>query len=388
MMIRAAFALWFGMATVPLVSQTQPLTAQLPAQTISEAATQLAGRISSLLPRHATVSLEFQNLTAIPASEASSFRIALEQQLPKAGIELAAAAQPDSRLHVLISENARGLLFVAAIGADENRQVALLSWNLPPAVEVKPRVKLTMQLVRAQADPILDIASLNSGSSLLVLGANKVSSFRRANGEWALAGLANIALARPLPRDPRGRIESDSVVIHVYLAGTTCNGSMQPELRIACMPTNDTWVVNARDPALAVRWVSDSNLLESAAAKQPFYSSAAGWFARPGGRIEDRAGDLLRNADAWGSDMMSIENPCGAGLLALVTQAGDAVARDQIQVFEIAGGQATAQSEPMSLAGPVLALWPADAPSEATVVVRNLKTGNYEASRLGLACAQ
>ena len=86
--------------------------------------------------------------------------------------------------------------------------------------------------------------------------------------------------------------------------------------------------------------------------------------------------------------MLNIENPCGAGWLVLVTQAVDAGARDQIQAFEIAEGQAAAQSDPIPLAGPVLALWPAEAPSEATIIVRNLKTGNYEASRLGLACAQ
>ena len=385
MMIRAAFGLWFGMVTVPLLlSQSSP---PVIAQAMPEAAALLAGRISSLQPRYATVSLEFQSLAALPAMEASSFRMALEQELRKAGIEVA-AAQPESRLRVTISENARGLLFVAVVGSDENRQVAMLPWNLPPAVEVRPRVKLAIQPVREQAEPILDISLLNSGSSLLVLGMNKVSSFRLANRQWVLAGIANIALQRPIPRDPRGRIESDSVVFHAYLPGTTCNGSVQPEPRIACAPANDTWVVNARDPALAVRWVTDRNLLESDGTKQPFYSSAAGWFARPGGRIEDRSGDVLRNANAWGSGMLSIENPCGAGWLALATQAGDAGARDQIQAFEIADGQAIAQSEAMPLAGPVLALWPAEAPSEATVVIRNLKTGTYEASRLGLACAQ
>jgi len=385
MMIRAAFALSFGMAMVPLLlSQATPVSTP----TISDAAAPLAGRISSLLPRHPTVSLEFQNLTALSATEAASFRIALEQELQKSGIEIAATAQPDSRLRVTISENARGLLLVAVIGTEEHPQVAMLPWNLPPAVELKPRLKLAMQLIREQPEAILDFSLLNSGSSLLVLGTNKVSNFRLANGQWILAGIANLPLARPIPRDPRGRIESDSVVFHVYLPGTTCNGAVQPELRIACAPANDTWVVNARDPALAVRWVTGRNLLESTSTKEPFYSSAAGWFARPGGRVDDLAGDVLRNADAWGSDMMSIENPCGAGWLALATQAGDVGARDQIQVFEIAGGQATAQSEPMPLAGPVLALWPAEAPAQATVLVRNLKTGNYEASRLGLACAQ
>ena len=77
-----------------------------------------------------------------------------------------------------------------------------------------------------------------------------------------------------------------------------------------------------------------------------------------------------------------------AGAVALLAALALALTTAGVAGGTRSGGQATAQSEPMSLAGPVLALWPADAPSEATVVVRNLKTGNYEASRLGLACAQ
>jgi hypothetical protein len=40
------------------------------------------------------------------------------------------------------------------------------------------------------------------------------------------------------------------------------------------------------------------------------------------------------------------------------------------------------------LPGPVTALWAAETGREVTLVVHNLQTGQYEASRLGLACAQ
>jgi hypothetical protein len=52
--------------------------------------------------------------------------------------------------------------------------------------------------------------------------------------------------------------------------------------------------------------------------------------------------------------------------------------------------QALAGSEPLTerlpLAGPVMALWAAEIPAEVSLVVRNAKTGEYEASRLSLAC--
>lgn len=377
-MIRAAFALLSGMAMAPLLT----------AQSMPEAAAQLALRISSLLPRRAIVSLEFQSPAALAPAESSSFRTALEQELRKAGMEVAAEGQPDSRVRVTISENARGLLFVAAIGSDENRQVAMLPWTAPPPTEIKPRVKIAIQTVREQPEAVLDILLLESGSEALVLGTSKVSNYRLISGKWTPSGAVNISLTSPLPRDARGRLEGDTAGFHVYLPGTTCTGALQPELKLTCAQDNETWLANPRDPALAVRWVTDRNLLESDSVKSQFYSAAAGWFAGPAGRVEDRAGDPLANANGWGSDLASIENPCGAGGLVLATKAGDAGDRDEIQAFEIADGQAVAQSEPVRLPGPVLAFWAAETSGQATVVIRNSKTGNYEASRLGLACIQ
>ena len=57
-----------------------------PAQPMPEAAAQLAARISSLLPRRTTVSIELQNRTALPPAESSSFRAALEEELRKTGL--------------------------------------------------------------------------------------------------------------------------------------------------------------------------------------------------------------------------------------------------------------------------------------------------------------
>ena len=64
----------------------------------------------------------------------------------------------------------------------------------------------------------------------------------------------------------------------------------------------------------------------------------------------------------------------------VVSGAGEG--EDQMQAYEITGGQVRAVSEPLPLPGPVTALWP------ASVVLHNLRTGNYEASRLAMACAE
>jgi len=381
-MLRVVFALWFGMAGALLS----------PAQPMPEAAAQMASRISSLPPHRATVSLEFQNLSSLTATEAASFRDVLEQELRRAGTEVstatAATGQSESRLRVAISENIRGLLFVATLGADDNRQIAMLPWSAPPPAPQKLRVKLAIQTLHEQPEPILDFLLLDSGSQMLILGASKISSYKLVNGQWNLNGVVNVPLARPLPRDSRGHMTADATALHVYFAGTTCVGVASPDLKLSCVPGNESWLVNRRDPTLAVRWINDRNLLESEGAKEPFYSAAAGWFAMPGGGIENRAGDKLRNAEGWGSDIASIENPCGSGALMLSTSAGDGASNDRALAYTIADNEAIAQSDPIGLTGTEVSLWPAETPALANVVVRNSKTGNYEASRLGLACAQ
>jgi hypothetical protein len=377
-MLRVGLALLFGTLMASLA----------PAQSMAEAAAQLAARISSLLQRRATVSLEFQNLTAVGPAESSSFRAALQDELRKQGLEPTAAGQLEIRLHVTLSENARGLLFVAKVTSGENQQVAMLPWNRPPPTGVKPRVKITVQPMLEQPEAMLDLLLTNSGSQLLVLSASKVSSYKLIDGKWTPSAFAGVSWARPLARDQHGRMEIGPVGFRVFVPGTSCNGTLEPDFKTTCEPGNQTWTLNQRDPTLVVRWVTDRNLLESDNTRGPFYAAAAGWFATSEDRIVDRAGQPLAGSDGWGSEITSIENPCGPGLMALVSAAGDAQDRDQIQAYAIADGQAVAASEPLALPGPVMALWPAETRGQSTLVIRNSKTGNYEASRLGVACAE
>jgi len=376
-MLRVAFAL-FCCWIVPAWPQAQPMT---------EAAAQLAARISPLPQHRTTVSLEFQNLTAMAPAEWSNFRGALEEELHKSGLEVATTAQPESRLRITMSENARGLLFVAELSTGENWQVAMLPWNVPPRAGSKPKVKITLQAVWEQQEPVLDFLLLDSGSALLVLSPSKVASYRLTDGKWMLAGVAAVALARPSPRDPRGRMETGGVGFRVYVPGTTCTGTLPAEIKLVCAPGNDKWPVGPSDAQLTVRWIADRNLLESDGVRDTFYAAANGVFA-VNGRIQDRASESVTGADGWGSDLAGIENPCGSSPTVLASAGGDASGRDELTAYEIANGVAAATTDPMALPGPVTALWPAETRGRVSLVFRNSKTGNYEATLVGLSCAE
>jgi hypothetical protein len=356
-MLRVAFALSFGLATAAAQPVTEAVTGAA-----TEAAAKLASRTSSLLPRHSTVSLELQNLSALPAIDWSNFRSLFEAELRKAGIEVAPGTSAEPRVRITLSDSARGLLLVAETTSGDSRQVAMLPWNPPPPPEEKPRITLTKRLLWAQPEPLLDVLLLDSNMQMLVLSANKVSSFRFTDGMWIPSATASLVLPRPVPRDPRGRIEAVPEGFRVFIPGATCSGSLQPDLKVTCAPENETWLEGQ------VRWITDRNQLESDAVKAPFYSIANGFFG---------------GAEGWGSDIAAAEDPC-AGAPTIIAS-GAATDHDEVRAFT---PQATPASEALPLPGPVTALWPAETRGQVTLVIRNAQTGEYEASRLGLACSR
>jgi hypothetical protein len=357
-MLRVAITLLFGLAAAtaqPLPQTSQPMM---------EAATQLASRTSSLLPRHPTVSLEQQNLSALPEGEWLSFRSLFEAELRKAGVEVSNGSSAEPRIRITLSDDARGFLFVAEVISQENRQIAMLPWNKPAVDDAKSRLNFRKKLLWTQPEPILDVL-LPDPNTMLVLSVSKVASFHFAGGPWTPGASASLVLPRPVPRDPRGRIEGISGGFRAYLPGATCTGAFEPDLIITCAPGNETW------PDAPVRWITDRNLLESDAVKGPFYSAANGVFVMAEGHSAP---------EGWGSDIASIQNTCGGAVITTSAATG----RDSVQAYQ----GTTPVSDALPLPGPVTALWPSEMPGEVTLVVRNLQTGNYEASRLGLACTQ
>jgi len=349
-MIRVAFALCFGSALL-LTAQTLD---QTPGQAMSSAAAQLAARTSSLLPRRSMVSLELQNLTPLPAAEWSSFRGLLQDELHKAGVETT-ATQLDPRVRVTLSENARGFLFVTEVFAGGNRQIAMLPWNLPSSAHIKPRLRIAQKVLWTQPDPILDILLVDSGSQMLVLSANRVASYRLMEDKWVPSATDSLVLPRPLPRDPRGRLEAAAGGFEAFLPAATCTGAWNPELKLTCAGIIANWPGTA-----GTHWVADRNVLEGEAPAPSF--------------------------EGWGSDWASIADPCGAATVEIASSSN--TEHDSVRAYLIRDGQANPVSDPLPLPGPVTALWPAESAPQATLVVRNLQTGEYEASRLGLACTE
>jgi hypothetical protein len=361
-MIRVILALFFCWA-LRLPAQ---VPVQTPEQSLSSTAAQLAARTSSLLPRRATVSLELQNLTEIPGVEWSSFRKLLQDELRKAGVETvglgtagtppeSGSPSPSSRVRVTLSEDTRGRLLVAEVFTGDNRQIAMLRWNPPSSAQTKPRISITKKVFWTEAEPILDMLLVDSDSEMLILDADKIVSFRWMGNKWTPSATASLVLPRPLPRDPRGRLEAMAGGFEAFLPVATCTGAWNPELKSSCAGGTTSW-----PGTFGTHWVADRNVLDGDA---------------PGPSFE-----------GWGSDWASIADPCGAGTVLIASSANNE--QDSVRAYQVVDRQATPLSDAQPTSGPVTALWPSESGREATLVVHNLQTGEYEASRLGLACTE
>ncbi len=326
---------------------------------MTQTAAQLAARTLSLLPRHAIISLETQNLTSLPAPDWLSFRSLLQSELGKAGVETAgsqtAATPPESRVRVTLSEDARGLLLVAEVLSGDNRQIAMLPWSAPFSAAARSRISLTTKLLWTQAEPMLDVLLVDSDSQMLILDGDKIDSFRLVGNKWTPSATASLTSPRPIPRDPRGRLETTGGGFEAFLPVATCAGAWNPELRLTCDSGTANWPGTSR-----THWLADRNVLEGDAPAPSF--------------------------DGWGSDWARIADPCGEGTVIIVSSANNE--HDSVRAYLILDGRADAVSDPVPMPGPVTALWPAETPRQATLVVRNLQTGHYEASRLALACTE
>lgn len=345
-MNRAAFVLFFGSA---LLLESQPNV------TMAQAAAELAARTSSQLPHRTAVSLDWQNLAALPANEWSSFRSRFEQELRKAGVEIAAAERaatpPESRLRVTVSQAAHQLLFIAEVPNADNKRVVMLPWPATDIADTKPPLRIVLNPLLTSSQPILDV--LNDDSELIVLSISQVTRYRQSDGKWMPDATVSLTLPRPMPRDPRGRFQPAAGGFQAFLPIATCTGSWNPELKLSCAGGTANWPGTS-----GTHWLADRNVLEGDSPAPSF--------------------------EGWGSDWANIGDPCGAGTITIADSANDN--HDSVRAYVIGDGRADPVSDPLPLTGPVTALWPAQSGREATLVVHNLQTGEYEASRLGLAC--
>lgn len=349
------------------------MAAQGCAQTIEEAAGRLAVRLAKIAP--GPMMLEGStNRSSLTADFAVRARVALERELKS---RRTFAGEPTA-IKLTVSESASGPLLILT---REDPPLVLMEPFAARTEAAQNAARIEMREVLRQRAPILDFSM--QGDTLAVLEPGRLAFYRNDAGRWMAAGEAPIVHAATPPRDLRGRLLRRNNGFEVRLPGTSCTGAIP----MTCKADESTW----QEGEATVAWVKQRNFLALDPAKAGYYSVASLGGGRvvatpiAGGlRVMQEAQELAVEEKA-GSDLAAIRG-CGNGSVALLTGTEE---KEALRAVEIGAGNATrAIAAAVTAAGPVTALWASENPGEASLVIRNTTTGEYEAYRVAVVCSR
>jgi hypothetical protein len=241
-------------------------------------------------------------------------------------INKTAAVPPDAqRVTMYIADSASGPLLIAAVDCGESPCVSMERFR--PEI-ITPRATLTVRPVLSQATPVLDFTLKDD--SLAVLETDRVAVHKRAGDAWTPAASLPFTPAVPMPRDPRGRLFVHNGAYEIRIPGSKCAGVTM----ITCKADDSPW----REGDIQLAW-------------------------RP------RRNTLVLPPGMTGEDFAQVSSDCGISRLSVGNNAVQAPG-----------------AQPLPLPGTPVALWSSETPGEASLVVFNPSTNEYEASRVAIRC--
>jgi hypothetical protein len=405
--LRAIFlACFFACAAVPSRAQSPtPLPFVW-----NEAVHGLAGKIAPTLTPSHTFSVEVNDVSQSAPVDLGAVRRALADQLTILGGRQVETGTADSQLQVTISQGVDGYLLVAEVSGPAAPQTLMVpvANSEATATQPGPAPSLERKIVWQQSRPILDFgqADLDTSHTLwYLLEPERIEVYEFSGGAQILHEARTVGRSFA-SRDPRGRIVvTDATHVTTFLAGMQCESVWNPTFSIQCKE-----IPGQQWPMGDVNWRFEtprnyfsgnmifSNSLET---KFPAFYSAASPSPETSGQSNSRwiisgidgqaqlfggTADAISTFAGWGSDIVTLAPACGSQWQVLATGAGDWTQPDRLQLYEITDQRAIVLGQPLEVPGPVLALWPASDGKSARVVVRNLETGDYEASVVSVAC--
>ena len=317
--------------------------------TLEDSAKELARRISSAFPVRDVVSLKIGNISSLQPDEIARIDQALRSELQDRGIHTSASGSANVSIFVTLSESLKDFIWGAQIHQGDSSKVVLITVPRAFVNQTDPaRMPIVLQFEKFWEGPdrILDgglipgptgirwrVLLLPDGVEINELGNNAVTHVA-------------VPSAQPFTREPRGSLALVGNAVIAALEPHVCTVSLETRTLGECHSSDAP--ASARDPI---------ELL-------------------PLARL---------NPEKMGQAVLT-RNQCGKDQQFLATGAGDDTQPDSIQVFESQGSRTFPVSDPVYFAGPVIALHSAG--YIPTAIVRNLKTGHYEAYRLSLSCSQ
>ena len=317
----------------------------------NDAVKTLAGKIAVAVKPSRVISLDVKNISSLGSAEVEAIREALAAELTSRGIRLASG---EPRVDVTLSENTERYVWVVALRREGNHDgdsnveiISGLKTPDEPSIQSKESLLLSRRLIWQQSAPFLDFTVFYGlagaqFSTLLILEGDRLVYYEAKNGGWYLKTTLTFPHSEPVRRDPTGGISAERNIVRA--PGIQCTGELRDPAKVEC----GLW----KETILWGPYISP---------KIPERDTRA-----EGGLLSDR---------------------CGNSSIDLVSGNGDWTQTDSIQGYLVADiqAEAVASGSPLEFDGPVTAMR-GDANS-LRVIVRNLRTSNYEGYIVTATCS-
>jgi hypothetical protein len=326
--------LFFGLFLLAAISfVAKPLHAA-DAPSLDDAIRQLAERIAAIPNLKGPIQLELHDDAAFDESEGQTWKTALRRQLDLR--KLSVTEEPDAPLlRVGATETPTQIVLAAELlfaDHQELRIVALKRALLPSEALLASPVRIEKQLLFDSPERILDAASATRGTAddlvVLTYRNSELTALRLApTGSLKQAFTLSAAGFKP-SRDPRAELAATEADGHLQLPGKLCEFTWAAPEDVKCRATTK------------ISW-------------------------RP---------------------LPSLASPCDSTTWKLQADASDWTAGDLLQVIPETASRQGLAALLSDFPGPILSINSTQNSHSALVVVRNLRTGNYEVYKLTLAC--
>jgi hypothetical protein len=393
-------------------------------------AAQIAHAIADVLgPAPAHLSVE--NLSSIPKDAVPAIRRMVEDDLKIEGVNLK-NSESGNAIHLTLSENAHGGLWVAEVLTANETRVVMVPADLapPPGPAIKQKVLLHREVLAKTSEMQWKVSSQQDASGpetlaaaelngeLVLLTAEQVAVFDASPGGWIEQAHADFPAGLAASRDPRGVIVplSDAGGFNAYAPAVACAGTFSASAAgqaatwtLRCRASDDPWPAVQLGPGVWMKafynfgrdFFTGVVTPPSATDLPPFYS--AGLLpGRAGGSallidgvdgsvqiVENNQLKPVGDTRNWGSEIATLSSVCDDNAQVLVSSAGGG-AGDSLRAYEVQVAEALAVSEPLQLTGTTMSLWTAPDGKSAIAIVRApLPQGqrfDYEVDRVTQSC--
>ena len=293
-------------------------------------------RKAAALPHERRMTLLWTNHSGLSEERVDRLRAVFAAQLEAEQVRFA-PGETAPALRVTIGQTPTEIVLTATVPGEGSTSVVIEEVRRAAAgleTDTRNGVRLQKELLWRQATRIMSAAVVADSTSgekkLAVLTEEAILVYRGGPENWTLQFTKPLPVPRQVQRSARGQLmvsEDAGGRVGVLLPGKRCEATTADESAVSCANLGTEW--------------PSGRLLALPGCTQTLWLKSDGldWAS------EDRL--LVRNA--------------GAG-------------KDAAVVAEL------------SVAGPVISISAAESAASATVVVRNLGSGNYEVYRVALAC--